>query len=151
MSNIVGHQYPCLSTLFPSANFSGRRAPWAVLESDIDRLFEAAFSNCRAPAFQRQAPVDLYEEENNIFVRVELSGFNREAIAIEIIEGYLNLSATRKGEGAASEQIQIQRSVALPEAVQNDKVIASYENGILLVTLPKCEESKPKKVTIAIS
>lgn len=80
-------------------------------------------------------------------MRAELPGISRDAINVEMIDGYLTINATRK-EG--EESFSLSRSGSIPEAVQDDKVVASYENGVLNVTLPKREEAKPKKVTIAI-
>ena len=108
-------------------------------------MFESALADFAAPAFAPRFPVDLYEDKDNTYVRAELPGVSREAINLEIVDGYLNLSASRKqGEEAFS----LNRSIAIPEAVQAYKVTATYENGVLTVTLPKQEQAKPRKITI---
>jgi HSP20 family protein len=118
------------------------------LESEVSRLFQAAVADFPAPAYAPRFPVDLYEDKENSYVRAELPGVSREAIAIEMVDGYLNLNATRKqGEETSS----FSRSIALPEAVQADKVTATYENGVLTVTLPKQEQAKPRKIDIAVN
>jgi HSP20 family protein len=99
-------------------------------------------------------PVDLYEDKDHTYVRAELPGLNRDDINVEMVDGYLTIAATRKtpatGEGQDEENFSFSRSVAINEEVQADKVSAAYENGVLTVTLPKREEAKPKKITVAV-
>jgi HSP20 family protein len=77
----------------------------------------------------------------------------REDINVELAEGDLTITAARKtpaADGKGEELFSLSRSVSVPEAVQADKVAAAYENGVLTVTLPKREEAKPKKITVAV-
>ena len=48
------------------------------------------------------------------------------------------------------QSFSVNRSIRIPDSVQTDKVSASCENGVLTVTLPRREESKPKKITVAV-
>jgi HSP20 family protein len=124
------------------------------LESEIDRLFETALGSFAHPASSTRFPVDLYEDNDNTYVRAEIPGINRSDINVEMVEDYLTISGARKSaekENSQGEQsFSFSRSVTIPEHVQADKVSASYENGVLTVTLPKREEAKPKKVQVAI-
>ena len=102
-------------------------------------------------------PVDLYEDKDNTYVRAELPGFNRSDINVEMVDGYLTISAVRKtaaptteGEAQPEDSFTLTRSVSINDEVQTDKVSAAYENGVLTVTLPKREETKPRKVTVAV-
>jgi HSP20 family protein len=70
---------------------------------------------------------------------------SRDAIALELVDGQLSLSASRK---QGEETINFTRSIAIPEFVQADKVAATYENGVLTVTLPKAEAVKPRKIAL---
>jgi HSP20 family protein len=97
--------------------------------------------------------VDLYEDKENTYVRAELPGLAREDIGIEFVNGYLSINATRKvtdDDGKLTESFSLNRSIAVPEGVQADKIGATFEHGVLTVTLPKREEIKPKKITIEI-
>ena len=126
------------------------RSPWAGLESEIDRLFTSTLGDFVGEASPR-FPVDLYEDKDNSYVRAELPGINRNDIHIEMVEGYLTINATRKNKDGDKEQsFAVNRSISIPESVQSDKVGATYENGVLTVTMPKREESKPKKITVAV-
>jgi HSP20 family protein len=134
------------------------RSPWSGLESEIDRLFETALGSLADPASSTRFPVDIYEDKDNTYVRAELPGINRSDINVEMVDDYLTISGTRKassgkqgdGEAEQEQSFSFSRSVTIPEQVQSDKVTANYENGVLTVTLPKREEAKPKKVTVAI-
>jgi HSP20 family protein len=140
------------SSLLPSFGFSGRR-PWTGFENDIDRLFESALSGLAAPVFDNHFAVDVYEDKDNTYVRAELPGVNRDDIKVEMADGYLTISASRKvldGEGKGEESFSVSRSVGVPENVQADKVSAAYENGVLNVTLPKQEEAKPRTIAISV-
>jgi HSP20 family protein len=145
---LVRYSYPAFRPLSSPAGF--QRSPWSGLESEIDRLFETALTGFGSETSQR-FPVDLYEDKDNTYVRAELPGVSREDINVEMVDGYLTLTATRKAaEGEDATGYTFSRSVTIADDVQADKVGASYENGVLTVTLPKREETKPKKITVAV-
>lgn len=145
MNRIIRYTYPRTANLIPALS---QRSPWAGLESEVERLLQSALTDFAAPGLAPRFPVDLYEDKDNTYVRAELPGVSRDAIEIEMVDGYLNLSARRK-EG--EETFTFNRSVAIPEAVQADKVAAAYENGVLTVTLPKQEQAKPRKISISVN
>ena len=69
-----------------------------------------------------------------------------------MVEGSLSIQASRKDKSADGEgTVSFNRLVSIPDEVQSDKVTASYENGILTVTLPRKEESKPKKINVSVN
>ena len=69
-----------------------------------------------------------------------------------MVEDNLSIQASRTQQaGDREEAFAFSRTLSVPENVQADKVSASYENGVLTVTLPKREEAKPKKVSIAVN
>lgn len=144
---LIRYNYPSFRSLS-----SGQHSPWFGLESEIDRLFESAFTDPgSAPA--TRFPVDLYEDESNTYVRAELPGVKRDDINVEMTDGYLTIAAARKtkaGDGQQQESFSFSRAVNIADAVEADKVGAVYENGVLTVTLPKREEAKPKKISVAI-
>jgi HSP20 family protein len=134
-----------------SGGFS--RSPWSSLEGEIGRLFEAAQAGFADTAPDTHFPVDLYEDKDHTYVRAELPGVNRDAINVELVEGYLTVTAAQKtaaADGAGEESFSFSRSISIPEEVQADKVSAAYEDGVLTVTLPKREETKPKKVAVSV-
>ena len=126
------------------------RSAWSGLENEIDRLFASTLGDFTGTE-SRQFPVDLYEDKDNAYVRAELPGISREAIQVELVDGSLAISATRKTkDGDNKQSFELKRSVTVPDNVQVDQIGAAYENGVLTVTLPKQEATKPKKITVAV-
>jgi HSP20 family protein len=147
---LVRYTYPSYRTLAPTGF---QRSPWSGLETEIDRLFETALSDFSGGTSSTRFPVDLYEDKDNTYVRAELPGLNREDINVEMTEGFLSITGTRKTpatDGNGEESFSFSRSVNIADEVQTDKVAATYENGVLTVTLPKREETKPKKINVAV-
>jgi HSP20 family protein len=154
---LVRYSYPAFRSLAPS--FGGfPRSPWSGLESEIDRLFESTLSGFSTPS---RFAVDLYEDKANTYVRAELPGLSRDEINVEMTDGYLTITAahqapakagkaTGKPEAAPEESFSFSRAISIAEDVQTDKVTASYENGVLTVTLPKRESAQPKKIAVTV-
>jgi HSP20 family protein len=147
---LVRYTYPSLRN--PLQSVSGfARSPWSGLETTIDRFFSSALADLGGSASPTRFPVDLYEDKDNTYVRAELPGVKREDINVEMVDGYLTISAARKsGATDAEESFSLSRSVSIADEIQTDKVTAAHENGMLTVTLPKREEAKPKKITVAV-
>lgn len=129
------------------------RSPWAGLEQQMDRLFEAAVGETAGTSNVAGFPVDLYEDSAASYVRAELPGVNRADIGVELVDGTLQITAKRTRKlGDREETAEFSRTLTVPEgAVQADKVSAAYENGVLTVTLPKREEAKPRKVSVTVA
>lgn len=125
------------------------------LLDELDRLFEAGF-----PAFGRSPgfgafPVDVYQDNDAVFVRAELPGFRKEDLRVNVADDTLTITAhaitgDKKVEDAPKTETSVERAIALPENLNYDKVAAAYENGLLTVTLPKREEAKPKTVAVEV-
>jgi HSP20 family protein len=147
----VRYTYPAVHRPITAARRFSQSA-WNGLETEIDRLFSTALHEFAGTASTR-FPVDLYEDKDNTYVRAELPGISREDINIEVADGVLTIAAARKTpatEGQPEQSVALNRTLQLSEQVQSDKIAATYENGVLTVTLPKREESKPKKVTVEV-
>lgn len=145
---IIRYTTPAARSVYPAF----ARSPWAGLEAQMDRFFEAALSDGVAPAADR-FPVDLYEDANATYVRAELPGVNRADIGVELVDGVLQVAAKRVFKTDERDETQeFRRAITVPDgAVQADKITAAYENGVLTVTLPKREEAKPRKISVAVS
>lgn len=149
---IVRYQYPRTS---PAR--SAFLNPWTNLEDEIDRLVGSAFGSFlgegTTEAVFSHPRVDLYEDKESFHYRVELPGMKREDIQLEMGEGVLTVSGSRKGfkqDGSIEKSTSFSRSVSVPARVQEDHILAKYEDGILTVTLPKAEEVKPKRIAIQV-
>jgi HSP20 family protein len=100
---------------------------------------------------------DVSETENEIVVKAELPGMDVQDIDIALTDGLLTIKGERKMEKEDKEEnyhrIERQfgsfsRSLNLGTKVRADGIEAGYKDGILTVTLPKAEESKPKKIEV---
>lgn len=104
-------------------------------------------------------PVEVYEKGDDVMVRAELPGMKKEDIDISVLGDTLTISGERKSQSEVKDEDYYRcemnygtfsRSVALPAAVDANKVEASYDNGVLEVKLPKAEEAKPKKIEVKV-
>src|SRR4051794_18870457 len=133
----------------------------STLRDEIDRFFESPLPSLEEgmqPFMSGWSPaLDVYEDKDNVFVKAELPGMKKEAIEISLQDGVLTLSGERKsekeqheGEIHRSERFvgRFQRTLTLHASVDVEKVKATYQDGILTVTLPKAETAKPKQIQV---
>ncbi len=101
--------------------------------------------------------LEIYEKEDKFTVRAELPGMKKEDIDISVLGDTLTIKGERKAESEVKDEDyhrcelcygKFSRAVTLPSAVKAEKVEASYEDGILEITLPKAAEAKPKKIAV---
>jgi HSP20 family protein len=133
------------------------------LRDELDPLFELPFwSNFgrQTQLFSGWTPVlDLYENNNNLIAVIELPGMRKEDIEVSLHDGMLTIAGERQShteEGHQAERSEryvgkFRRSISLPTRVDASKVNATYKDGILMITLPKAEEAKPKQIQVNVS
>ncbi len=126
--------------------------------NDIDRWFDQALGNFNfGPSLYDQGrrlnrltpAADLYEDDNNFYARIELPGVKKKEIDVKLENAVLTISGNRKStENEGEQSLSFNRSLSIPDGIQGDKIKATYEDGILTVTLPKVEISKPKLIEV---
>jgi HSP20 family protein len=103
---------------------------------------------------------DVAEREHAFEVHVDLPGLSPEAITVKLEGDTLTVSGERKAEAQTKEGRWVRtersfgtiaRTFVLPESVIGTTPEASFANGVLTVTLPKKEESKPKSVVVKVN
>ncbi|HSH44550.1 MAG TPA: Hsp20/alpha crystallin family protein [Longimicrobiales bacterium] len=134
------------------------RSPFPDLggfQRDLDTLFggpwRSALEDLWTPA------VDVEETPDELVLRAELPGMDREDIQVELEDGVLTIQGEKKEE-RDEENAQgllyerrwgtFTRRFTLPRAVNPDRVSADYHNGLLTVRVPKAEEAKGRKIQI---
>lgn len=120
--------------------------------SFVDNFFTDEFNGGSTPSFSPK--VDIAESENEFEVQLHVSGIKKEEINIDLDEKQLTISGERKREDIKDDKNfhrvesyfgSFSRSFHLPDAVDQDKIEASYEDGILTVKLPKDQKKLAKK------
>lgn len=104
-------------------------------------------------------PVDIYEDEHGVELRLEIPGVNDKDLDIRVENNVLTVSGERKFEKEEKEENfrrverrygSFTRSFTLPNTVNTEDVKASYENGVLKIRLGKRAEAKPKQIKINV-
>ncbi len=105
-------------------------------------------------------PVDIYENGENLVLKAELPGINPDDVEVCVEDNTLYLKGERKFEKEVKEENYQRvertygtfvRTFSLPNAIDSDKVAANYKDGVLTLTLPKREESKPRTIKISVN
>jgi HSP20 family protein len=132
-----------------------------VNREPLSRLFDTFFGEQPTEDVASRGwlpPVDIQETEDAYRLVAELPGLTRDDVQITLENNVLRLSGERKLEkDTKRENYQriertygaFARSFALPLQVNADGVQAAFENGVLTVTVPKAEQSKPRKIAIS--
>lgn len=137
--------------------FADARSEFSRLQSEMDRLFGRWDNGARPFARAAFPALNLWEDEDHLFVEAELPGFNLENLEIMVTgENQLSLKGERKAceaEGATWHRQErgcgeFHRVLELPCIVDSDQVSAEFKNGVLTVTLPKHKSVKPRRITV---
>ncbi len=137
------------------------------VERDFNKLFKS-FSNRFGinKRFEEEfadaswAPLaDVVENENSYSINVDLPGMTKKDVKITYENGLLSISGERKieKESKDSNYYKVERSFGkfyrcfnMPEGIDEKKIDAKFENGLLSVEIAKAEESKPKQIEIKV-
>jgi len=110
-----------------------------------------------AEALVWQPPVNVYEDKDHLVIDAQLPGIDLNDIELSVNEQTLHLRGERKTETEKSKDgyhIQeahygtFSRSFSLPSTVNPDEAKASYDKGVLTITIPKQEKAKPRTIQI---
>jgi HSP20 family protein len=134
----------------------------STLQDQFNRIFNESFRHqAEESALTTWAPaVDIYETPNELVVKADLPDVNEKDIDVRVENNLLTIRGERKFEKSVSEEnfLRIERtygsfsrSFSLPNTVNAESIGAEYKNGVLTVTLPKREESKPRQVKVTIN
>ena len=121
--------------------------------SEFDQITEQLKRERRA----WQIPVDAYRRDDEFKVLLDLPGIDPGSIEVTVDNDVLTVRGTRNWLRSDDDQIAIterpkgefSRQLFLGESLDRDKITASYEDGVLTVTIPVIAKAKPRKVKIA--
>jgi HSP20 family protein len=133
------------------------------LRKEMDRLWDSFFEGRPDRRIREEGEwlpsLDVAETKGDLVVKAELPGMDPKDIEISLSEGVLTIRGEKKQEKEEKEEGyhliersygSFTRSIRLPKDVQNDKINASFKNGVLKVVLPKSEEAKKKEIKIKV-
>ena len=122
---------------------------------DIDRMFDQAINQRRRPSF----PMDAYRSGDTVVVHFDLPGVDPASISLEYERQILSVSAEREWRPVEGDQLlaserfhgTFQRQLLLGDGLDADRMHASYEHGVLTVTIPVAEKAKPRRIDVAVN
>lgn len=126
-----------------------------VLSRQVDEMFRDMFPTPKARATRRDFTVD--ETEDAVTLRAAFPGMSPEDLSLEVADGKLKLAAKRSSEVPEGYralrrergELALERSFNLGNKIDAESIEASFENGVLTVTLPKRAEQKPRRIAIS--
>ena len=133
----------------------------STLQNEVNRLFGAAFDTPTngAQTLRRWMPaMDLVETESHFVLTADLPGLTESDVNIEVDDRVLTVSGERKAKHESSKdgyhRVErafgtFSRSLTLPKGVNAEAVEAAFEHGVLEIRIPKPEQPKPRKISIA--
>jgi HSP20 family protein len=133
--------------------------PFHDLEREVDRLLAGVSLSIQGLRFGRQYPaVNVYDLESELLITAEIPGVKAEDLELTVANGVLTMKGKRSGiDGVPDERYRRQerprgvwqRSLSLPERIQDDLMTAEFVNGILKIHLPKAPSVQPRQIPIS--
>ena len=133
-----------------------------TMQDQMNRMLDMAWNREFGEELKEgvwQPPVDIYEDEHSVIIKAEVPDVEQKDLEVKIENGTLTLRGERKHSSDIRKENyyrveryfgQFQRSFSLPQTIDQDKVQATCDKGILTITLPKREETKPKPISIEV-
>jgi HSP20 family protein len=138
----------------------------SLLTADPVFLFQNKFNRLFEPFLDETLPLttwvpacDIYETDKEMIVKAELPGLKKEDVIVSIDNNVLMLRGERRFADEVKREDfhrveraygEFLRSFTLPAFIDTTKILAEFKDGLLMVTLPKREEAKPKQIDIKV-
>lgn len=145
--------------------------PWSELFSlhdQMDQLFNEAFGSYVAPRRNgggnggaepaMTLPIDIRQTDEAYVLEASVPGFAPEEVEVTLDQNVLTIQGTHRQESEETRGGFIRRErrtgsfhrqVALPAEVRADEISASFEHGVLTVTVPRAQKAQPKRIPVA--
>lgn len=129
-----------------------------TLRQAMDRLFEDSFVGMGSEgSLMNWPPIDVRQTDDEVILTAALPGVKPEDVNVTITGQTINLRGSMKQEKEIKEEEYLyqerrygsfNRSIQVPMRVQGDQAKASFEDGVLKISIPKAEEVKPRQIQI---
>ena len=121
---------------------------------ELDRLTQAMLGSTARPNVM---PMDAYRDNSSFVVHLDLPGVDADSIDLTVEQNVLTVHAERKPPvGDSAERVVAERTYGvfsrqlfLGETLDTEHLTASYDAGVLTITIPVAEQAKPRKVAIS--
>ena len=129
------------------------------LQREMNRLFDST-NRGRVLTAPSYPAINIWTNDDEQLITAEMPGVHPDDINIDVIADALSISGERKPDEVANEANyhrrergygSFSRTIQLPFMVDTNKVEANFKNGVLMISLPRAEVDKPKKITIKSS
>jgi len=126
------------------------------LQREMNRLFDTT-SRGRVFSAPSYPAINIWTNDDGQFLTAEMPGIHPDDIDIDVTGDALSISGVRKPDDLVKDAHyhrrernygSFSRTVQLPFIVDTNKVEANFKNGVLMISLPRAEADKPKKITI---
>ena len=133
-----------------------------TIQEQMNRLLDLAWNRETGEELKDgiwQPAVDIYEDATSVTIKAELPDVEQKDVEVKIEDNTLILRGERKLDQSVRKENyhrieryygSFQRSFALPQTIDQDKVKASCDKGVLTIILPKREETRPKQIKVEI-
>jgi HSP20 family protein len=123
---------------------------------DLDRITEQFDQVWRRAS--STVPMDAYRHGNEVILRLDLPGVDPDDIDLTVERDVLTVSASRRWERKEDDEVlaaerpqgSFTRRVLLGDSLDTSRLEASYDHGVLTVTLPVAEQAQPRKITVGV-
>ena len=131
--------------------------PFRELQREVGRIIESFDPFQVARRVQVYPPMNLYDAGDRYLLTAQLPGMTSGDIELTITGETLTMRGERKRPGGVKDESyrrqerpmgRWSRTVTLPDRVENEKVSASFSNGILTISLPKAAEARPRHIAV---
>jgi HSP20 family protein len=130
-----------------------------ALQSRLNRGFETSRQTGEEQLGTWAPAVDIYETEKEIVLKADLPGINLADVDISLNNNVLSVRGERRFEKEVKEDSyhrveraygNFVRTFTLPNTVNSELIEASYDAGVLRITMPKREEARPKQIKVSV-
>jgi HSP20 family protein len=132
-------------------------------DENRNRVFDELFRMMSGPAFRMERSgvypqINLYDDGESFMIRAEVPGLDKDRVEITARKDQVSIRGTRTvkpAETGASyhrrerDSGQFRRTLTLPQAVDADKITATYKDGVLEVVLPRSPDVKPRRIQVS--
>lgn len=137
--------------------FFGSSFPMSNLRREIDRLFEDVGGT--SPGGRWMPAADVREDDDSIDIDIELAGIDPDDVDVNVENGILTVSGEKRTERKEGKEGQFHsverrygsfvRSFQLPQGVDESKIRANFDHGLLTVEIPKSALPQPRRIQIS--